>query len=350
MIEHDSSGSHPPPPHVGRRHRPGRLLGSAVVAAAAFGTLAATPVAADDIGSTADIAVERSEHRVEAMRLNCSARDGDVAAIGCRWSVPDGAAGIRLIRVALGSGMGRVTVYRTDDPTDNTHVDTPVRRGVRYLYAVRAVDSAGRLVGASRPVIAGVPKGDTPAVEVLRLRCEATGTVTARCEWSLPDGPARVVTLWRSVDGAAREQVASFRVPFPTSYGDQVPSSSSRAVYAVIATDGAGEIVARSRADGVAFPDADPAAVDVDPVDTRPVETRPVDTRPVDSRPVDSRPVDSRPVDSRPVDSRPVDTRPVDSRPVDSRPVDSRPVDTRPDVPVHERPDSVSTRDGDRTN
>ena len=248
MIEHASSGSHLPLRRAGRRRRPRRLLGSAVVAAAAVGTLAAAPVAADDVGSTADIVAERSEHRVEAMRLTCSARDGDVAAIGCRWSVPDGAAGVRLIRVALGSGMGRVTVYRTDDPTDNTHVDTPVRRGVRYLYAVRAIDSAGRLVGASRPVIAGVPKDDTPAVEALRLRCEATGTVTVRCGWSLPDHPARVVTLWRSVDGAARERVASFRAPFPNSNGDQVPSSSSRAVYAVIATDGAGEIVARSRA------------------------------------------------------------------------------------------------------
>ncbi len=156
------------------------------------------------------------------MHLDCTGRNRDVAAIGCRWTVPGDAAGVRLIRVALGSGMGRVTVHRTDDPSENTFVDTPVRRGVRYLYAVRAIDVAGRLVGASRPVVAGVSAHDEgAAIEALRLQCTASGVVTVRCEWTAPDAPARVITLWRSVDGGARERVASFRAPFPTSYGDR---------------------------------------------------------------------------------------------------------------------------------
>ena len=266
------------------QRRPFRLLGaaaSAVVAVAALTTAPATAAHTDGATDTVIGSSTRRTAHVEVMRLNCTAHDGDVAAIRCRWSVPDDAAGTRLLRVALGSGTGRVTVHRTDDPSANTYVDTPVRRGVRYLYAVRAIDAAGRLVGASRPAIAGVPvPDDPPAVEVLRLKCAATGADTVRCGWNAPIAPAGVLTLWRSVDGGVRERVASFRPPFATSYGDQVPAASSRAVYTVIATDGAGEIVARSRADGVTFSDVEPPAVDVGPTDRPPAETRPVETRP----------------------------------------------------------------------
>ena len=356
MFDHDSSTD--PYRTIGRRsgRRPRRILGAAVVSAAALvGALGAAPVVS---AAATEGPVDRVAERpttITAMTLSCAALDRDTAAIGCRWSIPEGAAGYRLIRVALGSGMGRMTVHRTDDPAANSYVDSAVRRGVRYLYAVRAVDASGHLVGASRPVVAGVPEIDEPpTVDVLRLACEASGATTARCGWSLPDDRARVLTLWRSVDGGARERVASFSAPFPTSYGDQVPASSSSAIYAVIATDGAGEIVARSRPNGVVFPDREPPIVDTRPLDTRPVDTRPVDTRPVDTRPVDTRPVDTRPVDTRPVDTRPVDTRrvdtrPVDTRPVDTRPVDTRPVDTRPAVPSDVRPDRAPTRGGDRT-
>lgn len=95
---------------------------------------------------------------------------------------------------------------------------------------------------------------DRPTVEVLRLKCVRTPQNNAACRWSQPTEGARVLTLWRSVDGGTREQVVSFEHRFPTSYRDDVPAGASKVFYAVIATDGAGEIVARSRADGVRFP------------------------------------------------------------------------------------------------
>lgn len=370
------------PGTVGTRRRPHRHLAVAVAAATIATGFATTSAAADGRGAGAESTVSASPvGHTEPMRLACTGRDGDVASIGCRWSVPDAAVGIRLIRIALGSGMGRVTVHRTDDPAENTYIDSPVRRGVRYVYAVRAVDSSGRLVAASRPVVAGVALPEPTGVEVLRLQCASTGAVTVRCAWSAPATPARVLTLWRSVDGGPRERVASFTGSFPTSYGDQVPASSSRAVYAVIATDGAGEIVARSRADGVRFPnvvrdvevvpeldapgearhDVVPAPADTQPVETRPVEnfpvettpprTRPVETAPPEVRPVETRPVGTRPAETRPPETRPVTTEPESARPVDTRPADTHPVETRPEEPSRAGGAEVATtRDGDRTN
>lgn len=363
------------PGRVGDQRRRRRHL-AVVVAAVSIATgSAATTAAADGRTARTEATASASpEVRTELMRLECAGRDGDVASIGCRWSVPDAATGIRLIRIALGSGMGRVTVHRTDDPTANTYVDSPVRRGVRYVYAVRAIDASGRLVGASRPVVAGVALPEPTGVEVLRLQCASTGAVTVRCAWSAPATPARVLTLWRSVDGGPRERVASFTGSFPTSYGDQVPASSSRAFYAVIATDGGGEIVARSRADGVTFPDVvpdvevvpdAPPPVETRPVETRPVETAPPETRPVETAPPETRPVETRPVETRPPETRPAETRPVETappetrpvatdpaprRPADTRPVDTQPVETRPAETRPDRAEVATTRDGDRTN
>lgn len=248
-----------------------------------------------------DIVPVETREVFDVLRLRCVGNDGDVAEVACRWTMPEDAVGVKVLRVAVGSGQGRETVFRTDDPSINRFVDSPVRRGVRYLYVVRAFDSAGNLVAASRPAVAGVALAPEPTIEVLRLECAATGEVSARCRWSTPGSAARVLTLWRSVDGGARERVASFGSPFPSSYGDTVPSSSSRAVYAVIATDGDGAIVARSRADGVAFPRPD---VRVDPASPEPTVTTAttvtavtaVPTPPADERSADS---DSRPTPAR---------------------------------------------------
>ena len=150
-------------------------------------------------------------------------------------------------------------MFRTDDTTVTAFADAPLRPGRRYAYSVQGLTAAGRVVASSRTVYVDVPDFETPSVEALRLQCAATDTDAGergrvRCAWSRPTEVApRAITLWRSVDGAARERVASFAAPFATSYRDVVPSGTSRVVYAVIGTDGDGEIVARSRPDAVTF-------------------------------------------------------------------------------------------------
>lgn len=237
----------------GRRSlsRRGRWLAAPVLVIAAVG------VAGGPVDARPDAARAEITDVVDVLQLGCEGVDGDVAEIACRWTTPNDAAGVIVVRTALGTGHGRQIVFRTMDSSVNSFVDSPVRRGVRYLYSVRALDGNGSLLAASRLVVAGVAAQSRPTVDVLRLDCSATGRDTVRCEWATPEPPARVLTLWRSVDGGARERVASFTNPFPSSYGDVVPSGTTRAVYAVIATDGAGEIVARSRPDGVALPTDD---------------------------------------------------------------------------------------------
>lgn len=233
------------------------------VAASGGGAEADAPVGARML-EWSSVEGRPTDRSIEPLRLQCAARTTDeVAGVRCAWSTPtsDRVAGLRLFRVAVGGGQGREVVFRTADVSVTEFVDAPVRTGVRYVYAVQGVSSSGRVIAQSRPVHVGVP-ADEPdlEVEVLRLTCEAADStgetrVHIGCQWSTPEeNRARTITLWRSVDGAARERVQSFAAPFATSYRDVVPAGTSRVVYAVIGTDGAGEIVARSRADGVAIP------------------------------------------------------------------------------------------------
>jgi hypothetical protein len=245
---------------VSRQRRWRRRVGAALTIGSAVVSVGV--VGAVDAGADAPL---------DALSLSCEGRDRDVASVRCRWTVPADAAGVRVVRVTLGSGEGRIVVHRTDDPSMNTFVDAPVRRGVRYMYAVRAVDSSGDLIAASRPVVAGVRPADD-GIEALRLDCNATGSTVVRCRWTNPETADRTLTLWRSVDGTVRERVASFDHRFATSYGDTVLANTSSVVYAVIATDGSGEIVARSRADLVQMPSNEVSASEQRPVGTAPIE------------------------------------------------------------------------------
>ena len=313
-----------------------------------------------------DIVPTETREVFDVLQLRCEGKDGEVASVGCRWTMPEGAAGVKVLRVVVGSGAGRQTVYRTADASISSFVDSPVRRGVRYLYVVRAFDAEGRLVAASRPAVAGVAVAPDPTVEVLRLDCTATGAETARCRWTAPASPARVLTLWRSVDGGVRERVASFANPFPTSYGDVVPTATSRAVYAVIATDGAGEIVARSRADGVAFP---PVTVEVRPdeaqrvdpptdvADVEPVRpAAPDTTTPAPARPsITPQPAETEPQPAPRPRPSPASTVPAErptvvepATPGTSTPVTTIPTDdVRPSDPVRPVDDEGQTVDRD---
>lgn len=241
---------------------------------------------------SAPVDVRPTDRKPEVLRLNCNVRQTDHApdrakdvrsAVVCRWSAPtsDAAVAVRLLRVVIGSGEGREVIYRSTNLEVNEYIDAAVRQGHRYAYAVQAVDTNGRIVGMSRPETVAVPVVGTPTVEVLKLRCavlnlsEPDARHRVGCEWSVPhaDG-ARVLTLWRSIDGAARERVVSFTHPFKTAYRDVVPAGAHRVSYAVIVTDSHGEIVARSRATTLRIPDRTRPPIVITP--DRPVSDVPV--------------------------------------------------------------------------
>lgn len=278
-------------PHVTPRRSSRRRLASTIGLAASFSVagLAAAPLAGalqfpadalpggpDRVVDTAPIDARPSDHKPEILRLACAARQTDErSAVVCKWSAPtsDQAVGVRLLRIQVGSGQGRAVVYRSSNLGVTEFVDAGVRPGHRYVYAIQALNQNGRIVGSSSAVWVGVPPIDSPTVEQLRLTCrvaeidKVTDRVGVGCEWSLPQpGTARTLTLWRSVDGGARERIASFTHPFASSYRDVVPASTSRVVYSVTATDG-DVLVAQSRPAGVVIPDGPPVTDRViDPV------------------------------------------------------------------------------------
>ena len=331
--ERNHQQQHPVKNLTTRRRLVGLALTTATLAGAGvtIGSVAHAQPAVEII----DADVQRA--RIIAMSLDCEPRVGDdIAAIGCRWSTVDHAAGYRLVRVAPATDQGRTVVARIDDASVNTFVDSPVRQGVRYVYVVQALDANGRLIGASRPVHVGVGDADQPTdIEQLRLECSATSSTSVRCVGGIPNAEARTLTLWRSVDGAAREAVASFNQPFPSSYGDLVREGATQVHYAIIATNGDGEIVARSRAELVVMP----RPTDVVPEPVRPEVVRP-DT---DARPdLDTPPVRDVPVRDVPVSTEPV--RDAEPAPRDVAPptTDAR-VDTRPTAPERETPERDTT-------
>lgn len=251
-----------------------------IVGATAAGAAQAAPeqAAPQQAGTTS-----AGEHRIERLRLDCVVRHTEErAGVGCHWSAPtaDRADGVRLLRIAVGSEQVREVVYRSSNLEVTEYADTPVRRSHRYVYMIQAISETGHVVGMSRPVTVAVPAAEDPAgIEPLRLNCAqggsdaATDRIHIACGWSLPGAEtARTLTLFRSVDGAAREAIASSHRPFQSVYRDTLPAGTSTVVYAVVATDGAGEIVAQSR----------PSLVQIRRTDRQPVDVRPVDERPTD--------------------------------------------------------------------
>ncbi len=195
--------------------------------------------------------------RPAPIRLACVVRTTEpTPVVHCEWSKPtsDAAVGIRLLRLDPDVDTRRVAIFRTDDIEVGSYTDVEVRVGHRYAYAVQAVNANGRVVGQSRASWVRIPgEGTGQAIEVLRLECElGPEHEVIVCEWRAPLSPAAsVVTLWRSVDGRAREIVEQFRPTGPTTYRDPVPADATEVTYAVVATSTSGRLVAQSRPDTV---------------------------------------------------------------------------------------------------
>ena len=276
---------------------------------------------ASDSGSTDERA---ADYKLEQLRLGCAVRQNEEqSGVTCRWSSPnsDRASAVRLVRVQVGSSHGREVVYRSSNLEITEYLDAPVRPGHRYVYVVQAISHSGRVVGSSRPVAVAVPPIEPPAVEQMRLNCaqgelgSATERVHVGCEWSLPQqGVARTVTLWRSVDGGGRQIVASFAHPFESAYRDVVPAGSRSVVYAVIATDGDGRIVARSRPETVVLRETDIRSTDVVRTDPTPAKVAVTDAVPSDVVSTDVVPADIPQADIAPDEPSQTDVR-ADSRP-----------------------------------
>ena len=182
--------------------------------------------------------------RVRAV-LRCRGRvDGQNPQVVCAWRARTrGAAGFALVRT---DRDGRSVVYRSDDLTTRRFTDTDVEFDTRYRYRLVILDDDGAPIGRSRANWALV-RSTRP--EILPLTCSAAATepVAVSCAWDAPTGDdATSVQLWRVVPGSPRALITTVD-PDVTTAADELPAGVTRARYAVIARDGDGVIVARSR-------------------------------------------------------------------------------------------------------
>jgi hypothetical protein len=203
---------------------------------------------------------------IERLRLECGVRaDHTGQVVRCEWSEPTARAAhsVRLFRLDPATDPHRQVVFRTKNLGETGFTDTKVRSGHKYAYAVQSLNENGRVVGQSETVWVRVV-GD-PVIEALRLNCKLGDAGEAiGCEWSRPTSrDAYVVSLWRSVDGGARQLVEQFRPTGPNTYRDAVPAGARHITYAVVATNESDRVVGQSRPETVRIPQIDAVPTDV---------------------------------------------------------------------------------------
>ena len=213
------------------------------------GPAGATAAVAETDGSSAvPTTVDRSDAPMRRLRamLRCRGAQPDgTPSVKCTWRARTaGAAGFVLVRVA---GAEREVVYRSDDLDVRSFTDLSVEFDTRYRYRLVLVDSDGDRIGRSR-INRAIVKSNRP--EIVDLDCNGTESdpVAVSCSWVQPSSEAAVsVQLWRLLPGKTRELVTT-QAPDDTTAQDELPAGVTRARYAVIARDGDGVVVARSRA------------------------------------------------------------------------------------------------------
>lgn len=210
-------------------------------------------------------------HRVEVLHLACEGVDTDRrTGVACKWSPSEHPrfAGYQLVR---SDGEERTVVFASRERRATTHFDEEVRRGVRYRYAVLAVDDAGAIIGRSRPAEAGLRE---LKYEELRFDCEAVRHAdrpAVACKWAETQRPdARGYVLYRSVDGGAREELARTGLDGRRHHLDRDVAPGHRYTYAVIVVDRSGEPIGRGGPVTVGIPPKDRPAPSPTPVDARP--------------------------------------------------------------------------------
>jgi hypothetical protein len=210
------------------------VLVAMLLPAAAFASEPTAPVVAADPAS---------------LRLGCSiTRYHAAPAVLCKWSAAesDNLRGYRLWRTVGAPGShARVLIGRIGADQRLRHLDTRVRRGHVYTYAVVAVGKDGSKVAVGGPVAVRIPGRH----HGLRIACafRADGDLPGvGCRWSASKAPRAVgYILWRSVDGAAREAIYLTALDGQRHFFDTDIEPGQTVRYVVVAVNGAGHRVGK---------------------------------------------------------------------------------------------------------
>lgn len=136
------------------------LITTCAVALLAVPSLAAASERGPDAKPSRPVLVEQ---RPEHLRLGCRLVRADTdqpdvhrRGIACRWSATGEHAAVGYVLQRSVDGGEREVVHRGG--LDRTRfLDTEVRRGHRYTYAVVVVDADGQPLGGGGPVTLGIP-------------------------------------------------------------------------------------------------------------------------------------------------------------------------------------------------
>ena len=171
----------------------------------------------------------------------------DIApAIACRWTAleVDTLRGYQLWRAVDVPGGGPRELVATIPAGDPLrYVDTPVRRGHVYTYAVIGIAVDGSKLAVSNAVSVKVP----PPAEALRMACELGSNGDQRgiaCKWARAIHPAAAgYILWRSVDGGPREVIYRTGLDGRLGFFDTKIRPGHTFRYVVVVVDRAGHAV-----------------------------------------------------------------------------------------------------------
>lgn len=183
------------------------------------------------------------------IRLGCAATRYHAApAVVCHWTAPaaDDVRAYRLWRTTGAPGThARILIGRIGADQRLRHLDTRVRRGHVYTYAVVAIGTDGSKIAVGGPVAVKIPGRH----HGLRIACafRADGDLPGvGCRWSASKAPHTIgYVLWRSVDGGPREAIYLTQLDGKRHFLDTDVEAGQTIRYAVVAVNGAGHRVGR---------------------------------------------------------------------------------------------------------
>ncbi|MDO8364784.1 MAG: hypothetical protein Q7V88_17975 [Actinomycetota bacterium] len=184
----------------------------------------------------------------QVARLACQGTMANgVPKAACEWRVRGtGASAVELWRGTGENGeLTRVKVFESSDLTVHRFVDETVVAGNRYGYVLVVLGPEGNSRGTSN--VARVSFVAPRPIERLRLACRRTTATNVHCEWPLPSSPdAAKVTLYATVDRAARQALTTLEPAAAGGFDMAVPAGAKVLRFALVAFDSANEVTGRS--------------------------------------------------------------------------------------------------------